>query len=126
MRRVAPSRGRRPEWMMPKLSPSLRRRLAATPQGHPVEVVVEVGKATGASDAAAAGGRAKKIEALKESFAANAAPIERAIERSGGEVLGRAWLNQSLKARLPREAVEALSEREDIERLDMPATLQPD
>lgn len=110
---------------MAKLSPKLRQRLAATPAGQAVEVVVEVGTKAGAPLAPAAG-RAEKITTLKKNFSASAGPIERAIESSGGEVLDRAWLNQSLKARLPREAVEPLGEREDIERVDMPAPLQPD
>ncbi|HYL04688.1 MAG TPA: hypothetical protein VE075_01530 [Thermoanaerobaculia bacterium] len=111
---------------MAKLTSKLRQRLAATPKGHPVEVVVEVGTKASAPSGRAAGSRAEKIAALKQVFSASAEPIERAIERSGGEVLDRAWLNQSLKARLPREAVEALGEREDVERLDMPAALTPD
>jgi len=108
---------------MAKLSSALRRQLDATPDGHPVEVVVEVGQKVAVA-AAASGDRAQKIAALKEGFSASAEPIERAIELSGGKVLGRAWLNQSLKACLPREAVEALGDREDVERVDTPRTLQ--
>ncbi|HEV3457316.1 MAG TPA: hypothetical protein VHG32_12215 [Thermoanaerobaculia bacterium] len=111
---------------MAKLTSQLRRHLATTPEGYPVEVVVELGTKTHAPRGRAVAGRAAKIAALKRVFSASAEPIERAIESSGGEVLDRAWLNQSLKARLPREAVVALGEREDVERLDMPAPLQPD
>lgn len=110
---------------MPKLTANLRRRLAATSAGQPVEVVVEVGTKARAA-AAPEAGRAEKIAALKKSFAASVEPIERAIESSGGEVLDRAWLNQSLKARLPREAVELLGERDDVERVDMPELLRRD
>lgn len=115
---------------MPKLSPDLRKRLAATPEGESLDVVVEVGQ--GAKSPSRKQGRAAgnagggKIAALKESFSASAAPIERAIESSGGRVLDRAWINQSLKARLPREAVEALGEREDVELVDTLRTLRPD
>ncbi len=109
---------------MPKLSSDLRQQLAATPKGHSVEVVVEVGKKDGAE--APAGDRAQKIAAMKQSFSVSAEPIERAIESYGGEVIDRAWINQSLKVRLPRERVEALSEREDVERVDTPRAIQPD
>jgi len=113
--------------MMPKLSAALRHRLAGIPEGHPVEVVVEVGrKAATAPADAASGDRAQKIAALKKDFSASAAPIEQAIERCGGTVLDRAWINQSIKARLPREAVEALGEREDVELVDTPRALQAD
>ncbi len=111
---------------MPKLSSNLRRQLADTPEGQPVEVVVEVGKKIAAEAEPASSDRAQKIVALKRAFSATAEPIERAIERSGGIVLDRAWLNQSLKACLPREAVEALGEREDVELVDTPRTLRPD
>src|SRR4051794_25479854 len=98
---------------MPKLSSDLRQRLAATPKGHTVEVVVEVGKNAAATEAVS-GDRAQKIAAMKQSFSVSAEPIERAIESSGGKVTDRAWINQTLKAQLPREAVEALGEREDV------------
>jgi hypothetical protein len=110
---------------MPKLSSDLRQQLAATPKGHSVEVVVEVGKKAGAAEAPS-GDRAQKIAAMKQSFSVSSEPIERAIESSGGTVIDRAWINQSLKVRLPREAVEALSEREDVERVDTPRTIKPD
>jgi hypothetical protein len=111
---------------MPKLSSDLRRTLAATRKGGTVEVVVEVGKKAGAAAEPASGNRAERIAALKTHFSASAEPIERAIESSGGEVLDRAWLNQSLKARLPREAVEALGEREDVDLVDTPRALRAD
>lgn len=108
---------------MPKLSSALRRQLAATPEGQLVEVVVEVGQKVAAP---ASGSRDQKIAALKQEFSASAGPIERAIELSGGKVLDRAWLNQSLKVCLPRDAVEALGEREDVERVDTPRPLASD
>ena len=109
---------------MPKLTSNLRQQLAATPKGHSVEVVVEVGKK--AASEPPPGDRAQKIAAMKQSFSVSSEPIERAIESSGGKVIDRAWINQSLKVRLPREAVEALSEREDVERVDTPRTIRPD
>lgn len=111
---------------MPKLSSDLRQRLAATPKGHSVEVVVEVGKKAGGAAEPPSGDRAQKIAAMKQSFSVSAEPIERAIESSGGTVIDRAWINQSLKVRMPREAVEALGEREDVERVDTPRTIKPD
>jgi hypothetical protein len=111
---------------MPKLSSDLRQRLAATPEGQPVEVVVEVGKKAGATSEPASGDRAQKIAALKQDFATSIEPIEQAIEHFGGTVLDRAWINQTLKALLPREAVEALCKRDDVERVDTPRTLQKD
>jgi hypothetical protein len=111
---------------MPKLSSDLRQQLAATPTGHSVEVVVEVGKKAGVAAEPAAGDRAQRIAAMKASFSVSAEPIERAIESSGGTVIDRAWINQSLKVRLPREAVEALGERDDVARVDTPRSLRPD
>ena len=109
---------------MPKVTANLRQRLAATREGDSLEVVVEVGKKAAAEPPP--GDRAQKIAAMKQSFSVSAEPIEKAIESSGGTVIDRAWINQSLKVRLPREAVEALSEREDVERVDTPRSIQPD
>jgi hypothetical protein len=111
---------------MPKLSGDLQKQLAATPKGHSVEVVVEVGKKAGAAAEPASGDRDQRIAALKKDFSLCVEPIERAIESSGGTVLDRAWINQSLKVRLPREAVEALGERDDVARVDTPRSLRPD
>ncbi len=111
---------------MPKLSSDLRQQLAATAEGHSVEVVVEVGRKAAVAAGPAPGDRAQKIAALKQSFSISAEPIERAIVSSGGTVIDRAWINQSLKVRLPREAVEALSEREDVDRVDTPRTIKPE
>jgi hypothetical protein len=111
---------------MPKLSSDLRQQLAATPRGHTVDIVVEVGRTAGAPSEETSGDRTQRIAALKRDFSAVAEPIERAIARFGGTVLDRAWINQSLKVRLPREAVEALGERDDVARVDMPRSLRPD
>jgi hypothetical protein len=111
--------------MQKKLSSDLRQRLAATPEDESIEVVVELGKKATAPEAAS-GDRAQRIAAMKQSFSAYAAPIEKAIEKSGGKVLDRAWINQTIKAELTREAVEALGEREDVERVDTPRSIQTD
>ena len=111
--------------MPKKLSSDLRRRLAATPKGEPIEVVVEVGKNAAATETVS-GDRAQRIAAQKQSFSLSAAPIEQAIESSGGKVIDRAWINQTIKAELSREGVEALGEREDVERVDTPRSIQPD
>ncbi|HYU35075.1 MAG TPA: hypothetical protein VEW48_23225 [Thermoanaerobaculia bacterium] len=110
---------------MPKLSSDLRRRLEATPEGEAVEVVVELGQTETEAEPASMD-RTLKIATLKRAFSAIAEPIERAIEHSGGTVLDRAWLNRSLKACLPREAVEALGDREDVELVDTPRALRSD
>ena len=109
----------------------LSTKLAAALEGRAedewVEVVVELAAAPEPpSEPSEAVSRGAKIAALKRAFEEASTPVSREIEEAGGEVLGSAWLNQTLKARLPCGAVEALAGLAQVRRLDAPRRLTPE
>lgn len=88
-----------------------------------VELVVELETVT--PDEAGLS-RTEKIAARKEAFERHAAPVAEAIAGAGGEVTGRAWINQTLKARLPRHAVAAVARLDKVAQVDVPRALELD
>ncbi len=68
--------------------------------------------------------RQERISALQKNFDQSSKSIETAINEAGGEVVGKAWINQTLKARVPVECVKDLSEREEVTTVDVPQPIQ--
>ena len=62
--------------------------------------------------------RSDQIAERKESFARISAPVEVVINRVGGKVLEKAWINRTLRAKLPVSGLEAVSELDEVEILD--------
>jgi len=62
--------------------------------------------------------RAEKIVAMKEAFNQDAAPVEEAIRQVGGEITGRAWINQTLRARVPAQKVKDLCDLKKVAAVD--------
>ncbi len=91
-----------------------------------VEVVVELHVAEEDADAPAPTDRQAKILAKKEGFRATAEPVVTAIRSCGGEVTGEAWINQTLRARVPARSVERLAEEEAVARVDVPHEIEPE
>lgn len=108
-----------------KLTPDLATRLAQADADDVLEVILELGPQS-EPPAAAPQSREEQIALRKEAFNHYAAPVEEAIHEAGGEVAGRAWLNQTVKARVPAQGIEQLSELEKVAALDVPHRLQPD
>jgi hypothetical protein len=106
-----------------KLTPKLTEALETLTQG-PLEVVVELhephpGVAIGA-------GRAEQMAARKSAFSKHAEAVAGQIRSLGGEVTGEAWINGTMRARLPKEMVSALSEVPQVKTLDIPRPIQAD
>jgi hypothetical protein len=70
--------------------------------------------------------RQERISALQKSFDQNSKSIETAITKAGGEVMGKAWINQTLKARVPVESVKEISEHEEVAAVDIPQQIEAD
>ncbi len=75
-----------------------------------VEVVIELDAPRGDMD----------IAELKASFSRLARPVAEHIARLGGEITGEAWINQTLKARLPAERIPQLSHLAHVGTVDVP------
>jgi hypothetical protein len=63
---------------------------------------------------------------MKESFNAQATPLEESIASLGGKVLGKAWINRTIHARVPAKAVSELARAGSIAAVDTPHGLTPE
>jgi len=50
--------------------------------------------------------------------------VEQAVGEAGGEVTGTAWINQTMRVRVPRNSLATLSELEIVTSLDLPNKLE--
>lgn len=106
-----------------KLSPDLAEHLEHAGAADLVELVVELQPAP---SAAADAPRAERIAAAREAFSLASSPVERAIHSAGGEVVGTAWINQTVRARVPADAVAGLAGLDEVRLLDLPRQLTTD
>jgi hypothetical protein len=106
-----------------KLKPDLTTRLAQAAAEDVLDVVVEMDAQPAAT---APQSRSEQITLRKEKFDHDVVPVEEAIHEAGGEVVGRAWINQTVRARVPAQGVEQLSELEKVAALDVPRRLEAD
>lgn len=107
-----------------KLSQGLAERLERAGTAELVELVVELHPASGF--AAESASRDARIAAARDAFGAASSPVERAIRSAGGEVVDSAWINQTLRARVPASAVTGLAALGEVRLLDVPRRLAPD
>jgi hypothetical protein len=68
--------------------------------------------------------KVSSIAAAKERFSVVAKPVAEAISDSGGEVIGDAWLNHTLLARVPAGAVPLIAQLDGVAQVDLPHYLQ--
>lgn len=101
-----------------KATPRLAAHLAAG-AGPDVEVVVELRPLP----PPASGTRQERIAAGRAAFDAELAPVAARVAQVGGEVLDAAWLNQTLRVRLPAGAVPELAAVAEVTRIDLPRPL---
>lgn len=108
-----------------KLSEQLTQNLDEKDPSGLLDVVIELHGGVEAGKNATQS-RADRIAALKESFNRSAAPVEEAVRKVGGEVTGHAWINQTLRARVPADKVKQLSEHDRVAKLDIPHPIERD
>jgi hypothetical protein len=111
--------------MVSKLSEQLVEQLRRSDAPDMLDVIIEL-SSRDEPKATPAQSRSEKITALKETFSRNVAPVEDAVRKAGGELTGHAWINRTVRARVPIKSVEELSEHEHVAKLDVPHALEPD
>jgi hypothetical protein len=111
---------------MAKITPPLAETLDAADPNESVVVIVEMTPRAAATRAFAPSERQQQIAMRRAAFAEQASPIEQTIESAGGEVLDRAWINNTMKARVPAGAVRKLVELDGVEALDVEHRLRRD
>ena len=67
-----------------------------------------------------------KMQALKEAFERSSTDVERTILAEGGEVVDRAWINRTVRARIPAKAIASLAQHDEISVIDVPHAIEPD
>ena len=106
-----------------KLTPDLSARLTNAAAEDYLEVVVEL-RAEDVPAQESPRSRQEEISSRKQAFGAEAIPVEDTIQRAGGEVVERAWINQTVLARVPARGVDELSELDGVAAIDVPRRLE--
>jgi hypothetical protein len=97
------------------ITPDLAAEVEAAESSKVLDVVVELnGDLEEAADIAAA----------KAAFERAATPVSEVIAGSGGEVLEGAWINHTLRARVPAGAVLEIAGADGVSVVDVPHALQ--
>jgi len=107
-----------------KLSPKLAETLQDSSDESPVDLVLELHDPP--APAHASSDRAQQIAARKQAFSKHAESVAGEVRSLGGEVTGEAWINSTLKVRIPRSEISRLSAAPQVKKLDLPHALQPD
>jgi hypothetical protein len=98
-----------------KVTSALEADVERRSNGEPIDVVVELTPAPSPSS----GSRGERIAQARSAFERQADAVRRMIVEAGGEVLGSAWINQTLRTRLPKAVLEQLALDERVARLDV-------
>lgn len=106
-----------------KLSAELAAQLASVGPEELIDVICEMEEPTGED---AGQDRSARIAARKRTFGEAARPVETLVEDLGGVVLDRAWINRTLRARVPAGQLDALARAEGVRRIDVPRRIESD
>jgi hypothetical protein len=109
-----------------KLTPKLVARLEGSVPSEMFDLVLELDPHSNRVEGASSLSRTEKIARQKEAFNSILVLIENAIREAGGEVTGGAWINHTVRARVPAGAVGKLAELEMITSVDTPNPLRKD
>ena len=110
---------------MSKVSEQLLEQLENPDAGKMLDVVIELHSEEGPQTREVQS-RSEKIAALKENFLRDVEPVEKAVRSVGGELTGQAWINRTVRARVPTDRVKTLSEQDQIAKVDVPHKIEPD
>jgi hypothetical protein len=102
------------------LTRALQQRLEAVSDDALIEVIVELQSPPVERSGS---NRRDAVAQHRERFLSAAQPLEEQIQRLGGTVLERAWINQTLRARLPAHRIVQLSDADAVSVVDTPSSL---
>ena len=108
-----------------KVTEDLRKELEKSAASEMLDVVIEL-RQENEPKAQQPQTRAEKIATLKENFSRDLAPVEQVVRNAGGELTGQAWINRTVRARVPTECVKQLSEHEQVAKVDVPHAIEQD
>ena len=108
-----------------KVTEQLRRALEKSGASEMLDVIIEL-RPENEPKAQQPQSRAEKIATLKENFIRDLASVEEAVRNAGGELTGQAWINRTVRARVPTDCVKQLSEQEQVAKVDVPHAIEQD
>lgn len=107
-----------------KLTGVLARRMENAAPDEVLDVVCELRRRSLEPPAGAT--RDHQIAQMRDAFARDAAIVENAIRTAAGEVLGSAWINQTIRARMRVAAIPVVAGLSEVAAVDVPRRLEPD
>jgi hypothetical protein len=118
--------GRRPDHhpAPAKITPALAERVDGAALGEVLDVIVELQPRQ--VEPVAGETHEERTAPVRQGFERDALPVEEAIRMAGGTVVGRAWINQTLRASVPLEALAGLAGLDEVVALDVPRALRPE
>jgi hypothetical protein len=111
-----------PEAGDPKLTDRLTERIGSVDGQCPLDVVIELRPV----EVPKSGNRGERMSALQEQFGHDVRPIVETIAGIGGRVLGTAWVNRTLRSRIPASKIALVAEEEAVVSVDLPRSLEPE
>lgn len=108
--------------MASKVSRDLADEAGGRSDSEAIELVVELR----GPEAPSEGTRSSRIADQKLGFGRQARAVGQLIRELGGEVVDSAWINQTLRIRLPKRALENLASDDRVALLDSPRAIEAD
>jgi hypothetical protein len=99
------------------INPELERRAHTESGDELLDVVVELYQDPNDGQSA---------DQMRESFSRSKEPVGQTIAELGGSVTGEAWINHTLRARVPAHGLTKLSNLDSVRALDVPRRIVPD
>lgn len=109
---------------VPKASSELGKRANAAAEHELLDVVVELTPPASGAQETGHLSRAEKIAAKKSAFRETAKPLADLIVSRGGQVTDEAWLNNTLRAKVPVRCLTALGAADVVSALDVAAKIE--
>ena len=106
-----------------KVTSDLESRVEGSDNAQLLDVVVELRQTEPLRDE---GHRQARMQALKTAFERSSADVERTVLAEGGEVVDRAWINRTVRARIPANAIARLAQHDEVSVIDVPHAIEPD
>lgn len=86
-----------------------------------VEVVIELNPVNFQTHTSVS--QKEKMAIVKEAFNKAIKPLEKIINNKGGNILHSAWINQTIKARIPTQFISDLANENSVATIDLPRSI---
>jgi len=102
-----------------KIGPNLAQKLETAGPNEAIEVIVQLQPPARPE----VGSRAERVTALKKGFDRNFARLTQRVSADGGQILGTAWINSTVRALLTPRQIRTLGTDQFITEIDSPRAI---